>query len=176
MVQQLCPSCGLCCNGVLFADLQLQSGDDPRRLKKLGLTFVSHGLSSGRQGPHCRTPMLRQPCAAFEANLCRIYSDRPRYCREFECLLLKNVMAGRISRERALKAIEQARQLAATVDRLLQVLGDTDTTLPLATRFHQTGSRLQTVGFDRETADAYGELTVAMHDLNFLLSDSFYPG
>jgi Fe-S-cluster containining protein len=161
---------------VIFADVKLQSGDDPKKLKKLGLSLVSQGLFTGRQPSHAHGPLLRQPCAAFDQHLCRIYADRPRHCREFECLLLQNVMAGRISTERALKTIQTTSELAARVDRLLQLLGDTDASLPLSTRFHQTGTRLEAVGLDKETADTYGELTVAMHDLNFLLSDSFYPG
>ncbi len=31
----LCPDCGLCCNGVLFADVELRAGDDAGRLKQL---------------------------------------------------------------------------------------------------------------------------------------------
>jgi len=32
-VGQLCPACGLCCNGVLFADVELRAGDNPSRLR-----------------------------------------------------------------------------------------------------------------------------------------------
>ena len=38
-VEKLCPNCGLCCNGVLFADVELRVGDDAKRLQKLGLTL-----------------------------------------------------------------------------------------------------------------------------------------
>src|SRR5208283_6243064 len=36
-VSQLCPNCGLCCNGVLFADVELRKGDDAQRQAQLGL-------------------------------------------------------------------------------------------------------------------------------------------
>jgi len=36
-ISQLCPNCGLCCNGVLFADVELRAGDDAGRLAELEL-------------------------------------------------------------------------------------------------------------------------------------------
>ncbi len=35
--KQLCLQCGLCCNGVLFKDVELQPGDDATNLRALGL-------------------------------------------------------------------------------------------------------------------------------------------
>lgn len=166
----------MCCNGVIFADVKLQSGDDPKKLRKLGMRLVSKGVLGGGQTSRSHLPMFRQPCAVFQDGRCQIYGDRPRYCREFECLLLKNVLAGRISKDRALVLIAELRDRSAQVDQLLRQLGDTDTSVSLSNRFHQTGARLEAVGLDKQTADIYGDLTVAMHDLNFLLSDSFYPG
>src|SRR6266581_3782971 len=86
---QLCLSCGLCCNGVIFADVKLQPSDDASRLRALGLRIST---------PHSkfRTPTFDQPCAALGGCRCRIYAERPRYCREFECVLFKSVKAGRL--------------------------------------------------------------------------------
>ena len=42
-VDQLCPNCGLCCNGVLFADVELQPGDDAGRLAALGMALKKKG-------------------------------------------------------------------------------------------------------------------------------------
>jgi hypothetical protein len=36
--------------------------------------------------------------------------------------------------------------------------------------------RLETTIPDRKTSALFGELTLAVHDLNLLLSDAFYPG
>ena len=38
---QLCLACGLCCNGALFKDVKLQSGDDPEQLASLGLPLTA---------------------------------------------------------------------------------------------------------------------------------------
>jgi uncharacterized protein len=168
-VGQLCPACGLCCNGVIFANLALQPSDSAARLRSLGLP-VSAAHSA------VRPPHLAQPCAAFDGSHCRVYADRPQYCRQFECVLLKSVKAGRTEPAAALRIISAARERADKVRRLLGALGDTDIQLPLSTRFRQTGKRLKTCELDEETADTYAQLTLAVHDLNLLLGDAFYPG
>jgi hypothetical protein len=166
---QLCLTCGLCCNGVIFANVGLRPGDDVTRLRSLGLP-ISTPQSK------LRPPHLVQPCAAFDGCRCRVYADRPQYCREFECVLLKSVKAGHTEPAAALRIIGTARERADKVRRLLCALGDTDEQLPLSARFRHTGKRLKAGELDEETAELYGELTLAVHDLNLLLGDAFYPG
>jgi Fe-S-cluster containining protein len=165
----LCSSCGLCCNGVIFANVGLRLGDDAARLHALGLPVCT---------PHSklRPPHLNQPCAAFDGCRCRVYADRPQYCREFECVLLKSVKAGRTEPATAMRIVRTARDRAEKVRRLLGALGDTDEQLPLSARFRRTGKRMKERNLDEETADTYAQLTLAVHDLNLLLSDAFYPG
>src|SRR5437867_9164117 len=83
VVAQLCPQCALCCNGVLFKDVELQPADDAARLKALGLPLDGS-----------RKAKFSQPCAALCGCHCGIYADRPMRCRQFECALLKSVAAG----------------------------------------------------------------------------------
>ena len=169
VINELCPACGLCCNGVIFANLALQPGDDLVRLRSLGL-LVSKAHSASRP------PRLTQPCAAFDGCRCRVYADRPQYCREFECVLFKSVREGRTALAVALRIIRTARQRADKVRRLLHTLEDTDEQLPLSARFRRIGKRLQERDLDEEAADTYAQLTLAVHDLNLLLGDAFYPG
>jgi len=105
-----------------------------------------------------------------------VYADRPQYCRQFECVLFKSVKAGRTQPAAAMRIIRTARERADKVRRLLQAVGDTDEQLPLSARFRHTGKRLKERELDEETADNYAQLTLAVHDLNLLLSDAFYPG
>ena len=168
-IEALCPKCGLCCNGVIFANVGLHPGDDAARLQSLGLP-----LSTPRSG--LRPPHAAQPCAAFDGCRCRVYADRPQYCRQFECVLLKSVQAGRTESAAALRIIRTARERADKVRRLLSALGDTDEQLPLSARFRHTGKRLQGHDLDEATSDLYAQLTLAVHDLNLLLGDAFYPG
>lgn len=169
VIGELCPTCGLCCNGVIFADVRLQPGDDAPRLRSLGLP-----VGTPRSG--ARLPRLTQPCAAFDGSRCRTYADRPQYCRQFECVLLKSVQAARTEPAAALCIIRTARARADKVRRLLRALGDTDESLRLSARFRRMGKRLMKRDLDEETADTYAQLTLAVHDLNLLLCDAFYPG
>ena len=180
---QLCLACGLCCNGVLFKDVELQPGDNAVRLKALGLPIHESRKNqrTAEQRPiskpdtqHSKFP---QPCAALCAgNRCRLYAERPVRCREFECSLFKSVASGETEMSAALKTIGIARQRADKVRRLLHELGDTNEHLALSLRFKRTRKRLESGALDENTADSFGELTLAVHALNFLLSEKFYPG
>jgi len=167
--QDLCLKCGLCCNGVIFADVKLPPTDDAARLRSLGLSvFIPHSA--------LRTPHLNQPCVALEGCRCRIYAERPQYCRQFECLLLKSVKAGGTPPATASRTISQARERAEKVRLLLRTLGEANEHLALSVRFRRIAKRIGERDLDPEAADAYSKLTLAMHDLNMLLSAEFYPG
>jgi len=166
---ELCLECGLCCNGVIFADVKLQPDDDARRLGALGLPVSIP--QSGR-----RNPYFKQPCAALDGCRCWIYAQRPQYCRQFECALLKQVKAGRLETAAALRIIRTAREGAEKVRRLLRAVGDVEEHAALAGRFRRAARRLEETGLDEQTADTYAQLTLAVHDLNLLVSQAFYPG
>jgi uncharacterized protein len=165
--QTLCLVCGLCCNGVIFADVQLQSGDEAARVLSLGLRLKSGG--------RCQ-PKLVQPCEAYDGSRCRIYGERPKYCAEFECLLLKSVKAGRTEPAAALRVIGRARELADRVGHLLRELGDSEDAVSLGARFRRTARRMESLELDETTADLHAKLTLAVHELNHLLAEAFYPG
>ena len=86
----LCLQCGLCCNGVIFADVAVRSISKIRILKKLGFQLTTRSR-------------LSQPCAAFDGCRCTIYSQRPGQCKKFDCLLLEKVRSGQATQERAIK-------------------------------------------------------------------------
>ena len=119
-VDQLCPNCGLCCDSMLFADVELRAGDDAKQLAKLGLSLKKkdpplHGSGAASKGKIA----FAQPCACFDGKWCGIYADRPKRCRLFECGLLKKVQAGEMGTSIALKKISRAKELAGRVNDLL---------------------------------------------------------
>ena len=180
--ENLCLTCGLCCNGVIFADVQLQRGDDAARLKALGLRLASLPGRPKAKGSDAKEPRaflqkkFNQPCAAFDGCRCRIYEDRPKYCRAFDCSLLKSVNHGETKPSDALNLIEKARRRADKVRQLLRKIGDKDEHVALSLRFRRTARRVQQGEVDRQTGDLFSQLTLAVQDLNVLLSESFYPG
>lgn len=167
VAQDLCLHCGLCCDGTLFKDVELQAGDNAPSLAALGLP-LKHLKAKVR---------FPQPCAALCADLrCRIYAGRPARCHEFECALFKAVANGRIKTAPALKLIRTTRQRAEKVRNLLRALGDQQEDAALSVRFRRMTRRMESTRVDEETADTYGLLTLAVHDLNLLLGAKFYPG
>jgi Fe-S-cluster containining protein len=144
--------------------------DNPARLKDLGLPLAPPDPAGKK-----RTVKFPQPCVAFDGCRCRIYSDRPKYCREFECMLLQKVQDGQVSVEAARRSIRTARSRSEKVKTLLRELGDTDEHVALSLRFRRMKARFESGMGDQNMAEAFGRLTLAAHDLNLLLSDTFYP-
>ncbi len=149
----------------------MQPGDDVQRLLSLGLKPACPAAATGR------TAKIQQPCAAFDGCRCRIYDERPQYCRQFECVLFQRLKSGQVTRAQALRTIRLTRRKATQVLGLLRKMGDTDEHLSLASRFRRTTKRMeQSVQASTGQLALYGELTLAMHSLGQVLSESFYPG
>ena len=100
-VENLCLSCGLCCDGALFRQIALQEQEQP--------------LAGGE-------PVLMQPCRFFDGT-CTIYAERPAKCRTFQCLVLRQVRNGALSRTDADKLIRDARALIGRLDAALPQAG-----------------------------------------------------
>ena len=162
-ISQLCPACGLCCNGVLFADVELQPGDNAGRLIDLGMALKRKGMKRA----------FVQPCRCFDGKLCVIYADRPKRCATFECGLLKRVQSGAMTAPAALKRIADAKKLVDKVRRLLRRLGDNDEQLALTKRYSRMMSKPIDLSADEDTGEARGELMLAVNDLMHVLQREF---
>jgi Fe-S-cluster containining protein len=162
-IDQLCPNCGLCCNGVLFADVELQKGDNAGRLINLGMSLKKKGMKRA----------FIQPCRCFDGKMCQIYADRPKCCRTFECGLLKRVQSEEMPAPAALKCIADAKKLVEKVRRLLRRLGDNDEQLALTKRYSRMMSKPVDLSADEDTGEARGELMLAVNDLMHVLQRDF---
>ena len=171
----LCLSCGMCCDGSIFADVKLLAGENADRLLSLGIPLQPQNAlgrkGSGSVGKRWR---FTQPCAALEGCHCRVYASRPQYCRQFECALLKRLISGDVDYARAERLVRLARRRIETIDKLLRSFGQTDNKA-LASRFRDLTHRLERSQPDLQTARRFGRLTVAFHRLNRLLQQHFYP-
>ena len=162
-VAALCPQCALCCNGVLFADVRLQPGDDAARLAELGLPLKKRGAIT----------RFIQPCSCLEGKLCGIYAERPGRCRTFECRLLQRTQAGEVTERAALKTIQAARRRAENVRRILRELGDTDEAVPLSRRYQRMMRAPIDLSADERLGDLRGELMMAVAELVGALEHDF---
>ena len=95
--QELCVSCGFCCDGTLF--LTANSKDVNELLHEM--------KSVERKGKHCGFEL---PCKYFD-KLCTVYDQkRPKICGAFKCKLLKNAIDGEVSYEYAHSLIQKVKQ------------------------------------------------------------------
>jgi len=162
-IEELCPKCGLCCDSTLFADVELQRGDDPKKLAALGVPLMQK----------TRTKLaFPQPCSCFDGRLCQIYADRPQRCRAFDCGLLKRVNAGELTVPAALKQITAARRQANKVRTLLQTLGQRDTTQPLTHRYQEAMCAPVDLAH-KNNAEKQGKLMLAVTELMTRLQRDF---
>jgi hypothetical protein len=102
----LCLSCGLCCDGSLFATICL-SPEDAQRIeaRKLPLLPIDGGTEQ---------LAAEQPCGAF-AGRCTVFADRPAVCQHYRCDVLKAVEGGALPEQEAALLVVRARALAASV-------------------------------------------------------------
>jgi len=97
--EDLCLSCGLCCDGSLFWAVPVEEGESvPAPLDPDG--------------------WLRQPCTCFNGT-CTIYSDRPAACRTFDCRVLQIVQAGHRDDAWARQQIAGMRRVLAALEAIL---------------------------------------------------------
>src|SRR5437899_13006193 len=123
LAHTLCTRCGLCCDGSLFADVELASGDEASALEVMGLEIEDTDEDDGG--------LLVQPCGALKGKRCSIYPHRPDCCRTFECRLLQEVKRGAVGVERASEKIAEALKRIGRVKELVVQLGTGNERLPL---------------------------------------------
>lgn len=162
LTETLCTRCGLCCDGTLFADVELTGRAEAARVEIMGLEVEDEGAGAG---------LLSQPCAALKGRRCGIYAHRPKCCRVFECRLLQDARRGAVTAGRAVEQIADARAQIRRVRELLARLGQRDSRLPLKERCEEAlaaGGRATT-----ETVRLRAELRAAMSAVERTLWNTF---
>ena len=122
LTDTLCTRCALCCDGSLFADVELAGRAEATGLEVLGLEIDDDDADGA---------LLLLPCRALQGRRCGIYAHRPQCCRTFECRLLQDVRRGAVSVERAGEHIAEALKRIGRVRELMAQLGQRDERLPL---------------------------------------------
>jgi Fe-S-cluster containining protein len=158
----LCTRCGLCCDGSLFADVELAGRTEATGLEILGLE-IEDGDSNGA--------LLVQPCRALRGRRCSIYAHRPKCCRTFECRLLQDVRRGAVGVEQAGEFIAEALERIRQVNELIARLGHADERLPLKERCAETLAR--NTDADPEASRTHGRLEAAMSAVEELIRTRF---
>ena len=162
LTDTLCTSCGLCCDGTLFADVELVGQAEIARLEIMGMEVENDNRDTG---------LLSQPCAALRGTRCGIYAHRPKCCRVFQCHLLQNAQRGAVTVERAMEQIADAREQIRQVRAKLTRLGNRDESLPIKERCAETLAAEG--GTAAESIQARADLEAAMATLEDTVWNTF---
>lgn len=161
----LCTRCGLCCDGSLFADVELASTDEAVACEVLGLEIEDADAGDGA--------LLLQPCRALRGKRCGIYAHRPDCCRTFECRLLQEVGQGKIGVEQAQAQIAETLQRIEQVNQLIGQLGRSNERLPFRERCAEALALAETLAADPGLNRQRAELHAAMTAVESLIQKTF---
>ena len=165
LTDTLCTRCGLCCDGSLFADVELAGRAEATRLEVMGLEIEDDGTNGA---------LLLQPCRALQGKRCGIYAHRPEGCRTFECRLLKDVRRGTASVVRAGEQIAEARKRIGRVRARMAHLRQRDGRLPLSESCAEALAR--DAAADPQVNRKRAELEAAMSAAGELIRKTFLDG
>jgi uncharacterized protein len=163
----LCTRCGLCCDGSLFADVELASTHEASALEVTGLEIED---ADGEDGS-----LLLQPCRALTGTCCSIYAHRPDCCRTFECRLLQEVKRGAVSVEKAKEKIAETLKRIGQIKELIVQLARVNERLPLKERCGEVLA-LSEADVNPEVKRTRDELELAMTSLERLINSTFLGG
>ena len=165
LTDALCTQCGLCCDGTLFADVELAPRDDTAALEVLGLEVEDDDDRPGRE-------LLLQPCAALRGRRCGIYPHRPQCCRTFECHLLSAVRQGTLELNTAIARLTKVLAAIVAIQKRLTSLAPVPKNLPIKER---VAAALEATEGDTRPAivRTRGELEAAMTALEKQLNKTF---
>jgi uncharacterized protein len=104
---ELCLSCGLCCQGVIFNRAGLKP-DEIGLAKDNGLDYFPSGEEEFA---------FRLPCRLYQDDKCSIYLIRPEACRRYRCDLLKRLTNKAISLEESKIIVSQIKSLMDSINK-----------------------------------------------------------
>ena len=133
---ELCLSCGICCAGILHAEVRLENDEI--------------ALATQHRLPLIGSNAFSLPCPSHTGADCSIYLNRPARCRSYECDSLKRFLQGTVSFEEATAWVHRAKEL---IHAIYQYMGGRDPSQRIwqqVTDFlHQQGKGLDTETFLR---------------------------
>ena len=98
-LEELCLSCGLCCDGTLFGVVPL-ARDEVQLAERASLPIHRDEAKVG----------LKQPCGALVEGCCTIYAHRPKRCLSYRCQVLKRFASGESTNEATQLLIARAKR------------------------------------------------------------------
>ncbi|MFT4754197.1 MAG: Fe-S-cluster containining protein [Salibacteraceae bacterium] len=107
--ENICLSCGFCCDGTVIGFVQLERKEVPVVKKIMDIEVL------GENG------FFLQPCSRY-CDGCTIYSQRPKQCASFKCKLLKSVEQKELDFDSAIEIIQVAKQKKRSLEKKIDLL------------------------------------------------------
>jgi hypothetical protein len=164
LTDMLCTRCGLCCDGSLFADVELTGATEAAGLEIMGLEIEEDDQGGG---------LLVQPCGALQGKRCGIYAQRPECCRTFECRLLQDVRRGAVGVEEAVELIVGAVKQITRARELAVDLGQRDRRLPLKEFCDEALARVGETGVNPAVDRKRAKLEATMAAVEEMIRERF---
>lgn len=103
--QNICVTCGMCCDGTLFLHASLNPGEKGNLPEKIEQNTFSEGEKD----------YFRLPCMYF-AGKCSIYGEkRADVCSSYRCQLLKDLSINKVQLKEALSIVSEAVEIRETI-------------------------------------------------------------
>lgn len=114
--QEICVTCGFCCDGTLFSTATLEKGEKGKLPEKMVAAY-------GKNGDY---EFFTLPCAYFDQK-CTIYNQKKAHvCSSFRCKLLKDFDKNERTQQEALDIVANAMQLKEEVQELYASVFESD--------------------------------------------------
>lgn len=161
--QEICVTCGLCCDATLYMHANLQPGERGNLPLKIEAVSVTEG---GKD-------FFRLPCGYFSGS-CTIYDcQRAEVCSTYRCKLLRMYAGQVISREDALRTVREAVAMRDSILDEYRRLTGWDASAGFRRIPVELGQMLKDGIADETVAGAYEMLLVRCNILEALLIKVF---
>ena len=161
----LCVGCGMCCDGTMYATVDLEASDQLPAIEASGLKLTTKDGFT----------FFRLPCTAFGEGCCTIYENRPSVCRWYRCLLLRRLEADEVAETDARALLDRTIALRDRVrSGLMAYLGATDPE-PLQSLYRRMLAKLDAQPDPAAARREQGELLFTVVALRVILAREFEP-
>lgn len=161
--QEICITCGLCCDGTLFKRAILKAGEKGNLPKKMETAYEKKGDEE----------FFHLPCSYFEGK-CSIYDQKKAHiCSAFRCNLLKEFAQNKVSKSEALSIVDNAMQLRQEIRVLAQQVFNAKAIIPFQQILEQIGEAVENKNSATSCHPAFEMLKIKVIILEALLIRHF---
>jgi Fe-S-cluster containining protein len=165
--EDLCTSCGMCCEGVFHTHAMIYSKKDILIATRIEATILEDPVEG-------QDSSFSLPCPAFKGK-CSVYPTRPSVCKEHRCELLKTLIADDISLDHALDHVEALREAHARILPELQALSGNSLSNRPETLMNEILEALPAGQARTEFKRNHSELLIQLGVYKFMRESTFYP-